>query len=43
MACYRKALEVYRQHGRELFNATAGGALEELPRVDFESLLKQDN
>lgn len=39
-ACYRKALEVYRQHGRELFNATAGGALEELPRVDFDSVIK---
>ncbi len=38
-ACYRRALEVYRQHGRELYNATAGGALEELPRIEFESLL----
>lgn len=37
-ACYRKALDVYTRHGRELFNATAGGALEELPRVDFETI-----
>ena len=38
-ACYRKALEVYQAHDRELFNATAGGALTELPRVDFESII----
>ena len=38
-ACYRLAQEVYAKHGRRLFNATAGGALEVLPRVSFESLL----
>jgi hypothetical protein len=40
-ASYQKALDVYREHGRELYNATAGGKLEVLPRVDFEELLHQ--
>ena len=38
-ACYKRALQVYRQYNRTLCNATAGGALQVLPRVDFESLL----
>ncbi len=38
-ACYRKASGIYLQHGRRLFNATAGGRLDVLPRVSFESLL----
>ena len=38
-ACYRLAQEGYAKHGRQLFNATAGGALEVLPRVNFEDLL----
>lgn len=38
-ACYQLARKVYEEHGRRLFNATAGGALEVLPRVDFGDLL----
>lgn len=39
--CYNVALTAYQTAGRELYNATAGGALEVLPRVSFESLLDQ--
>lgn len=38
-ACYQVALDAYTQAGRELLNATAGGALDVLPRVDFETLI----
>jgi len=38
-ACYRVARDAYKAHGRELYNATCGGALEVLPRVSFEELL----
>lgn len=39
-ACYRVAWDAYKAHGFELYNATAGGALEVLPRRDFESLVE---
>ena len=39
-ACYRLAENTYKAHGRELYNATAGGALEVLPRIAFEALLQ---
>ena len=35
---YQHALQWYREHGRLLFNASKGGYLEALPRVDFDSL-----
>lgn len=38
-ACYQVAWDAYKAHGHEIYNATAGGALEVLPRVDFESLI----
>lgn len=38
-ACYQLAAEAYQTQGRELYNATAGGALEVVPRVNFEDLL----
>ena len=38
-ACYRVAENAYKAHGRELYNATAGGALDVLPRISFEALL----
>ena len=38
-ACYVRALEVYQENGRALFNATEGGALDKLPRAAFNALL----
>ncbi|OGV46878.1 MAG: hypothetical protein A2X46_15995 [Lentisphaerae bacterium GWF2_57_35] len=39
-ACYLKAQAVYAEHGRSIFNATAGGMLNVLPRVEFGSLIQ---
>ncbi len=36
---FRTMREVAEANGMEIFNATAGGELDEFPRVDFESLL----
>ncbi|MGB9499906.1 MAG: glycosyltransferase [Dissulfuribacterales bacterium] len=35
---YRRALQVFEESGREIYNATAGGKLEIFPRVDYDNL-----
>lgn len=37
---YKLHKKVYEENGRKIFNATAGGKLEEFERVDFNSLFK---
>jgi len=37
---FLKCKEVYERNGRKLFNATVGGKLDVLPRVDYDSLFQ---
>ena len=39
---YVRAKATYEQHGRRIFNASAGGKLEVFPRVAFDSLFSGD-
>lgn len=37
---YAKALEVYTEYGREVYNSTPGSKLNIFPKVDFETIFK---
>ena len=34
---YRRAKQVYQQHGRQILDATVGGQLDVFPKVDFDT------